>query len=457
MKKELIIALILIVPVLNGCGIYTNYQRPEISSIDSLYRDIPVVEEDTASLADVSWRELFTDPQLAKWIELGLEKNTDLQVARLKIEEANATLLSSKLAFLPSVSLAPQGSLNSFDGSKPSKTYSLGGSAEWEVDIFGNLRNAKKGARAALEASKAYEQAVQTQLIATIADTYYSLLALDKKLAISRETTQKWQENVRVMEALKRAGQKDNAAVAQAKANLLETESSILSLEKQIHELENSFSTLLGIVPQEIERGDLFDLAFSTDLSVGLPIQLLSKRPDIRQAEYELAQAFYATNKARSAFYPQITLSGSAGWTNSSGTSIVNPGKWLLSAVGSLVQPIFNRGNNIANLKIAKAQQEEALLTFGQKLLDAGTEVNNSLVQWQTAQKSLLLDKQRIEFLESAVHSTRLLMKHGNTSYLEVLTAQQTLLQSQLVEVSDKYDEIQGVINLYHALGGGTD
>lgn len=457
MKKELIIALILIVPVLNGCGIYTNYQRPEISSIDSLYRDIPVVEEDTASLADVSWRELFTDPQLAKWIELGLEKNTDLQVARLKIEEANATLLSSKLAFLPSVSLAPQGSLNSFDGSKPSKTYSLGGSAEWEVDIFGNLRNAKKGARAALEASKAYEQAVQTQLIATIADTYYSLLALDKKLAISRETTQKWQENVRVMEALKRAGQKDNTAVAQAKANLLETESSILSLEKQIHELENSFSTLLGIVPQEIERGDLFDLAFSTDLSVGLPIQLLSKRPDIRQAEYELAQAFYATNKARSAFYPQITLSGSAGWTNSSGTSIVNPGKWLLSAVGSLVQPIFNRGNNIANLKIAKAQQEEALLTFGQKLLDAGTEVNNSLVQWQTAQKSLLLDKQRIEFLESAVHSTRLLMKHGNTSYLEVLTAQQTLLQSQLVEVSDKYDEIQGVINLYHALGGGTD
>mgnify|MGYP000789503388 CR=1 FL=1 len=323
MKKELIIALILIVPVLNGCGIYTNYQRPEISSIDSLYRDIPVVEEDTASLADVSWRELFTDPQLAKWIELGLEKNTDLQVARLKIEEANATLLSSKLAFLPSVSLAPQGSLNSFDGSKPSKTYSLGGSAEWEVDIFGNLRNAKKGARAALEASKAYEQAVQTQLIATIADTYYSLLALDKKLAISRETTQKWQENVRVMEALKRAGQKDNTAVAQAKANLLETESSILSLEKQIHELENSFSTLLGIVPQEIERGDLFDLAFSTDLSVGLPIQLLSKRPDIRQAEYELAQAFYATNKARSAFYPQITLSGSAGWTNSSGTSIV--------------------------------------------------------------------------------------------------------------------------------------
>lgn len=456
MSKRLILIISLAVSLLNGCGIYTNYRRPETVLPDSLYRDIPV-GKDSVSLAALSWRELFTDPQLRKWIELGLENNTDIQTARLKVMEAEATLLSSRLAFLPSVSLAPQGTLNSLGGNKPSKTYSLGGAAEWETDIFGGLRNGRKGARASLEQSKAYQQAVQTQLIATIAETYCSLLMLDKQLIITRRTVNNWAENIRMMHVLKRAGQTDEAAVAQAEANKLTAEASILVLEKQIHELENSFSTLLGIVPQQIERQELSELMFTADLSVGLPIQLLEKRPDIRQAEQALAQAFYATNEARSAFYPKITLSGTAGWTNSGGNVITDPGKWLLSAVGSLVQPVFNRGKNISRLRIAKAQQEEALLAFRQKLLEAGSEVNNALIQWQTARKSLDIDKRRIGVLESAVHSTVLLMQHGNTNYLEVLTAQQTLLQAQLTEVSDKYDEMQGIIRLYHALGGGTD
>ena len=450
--------IIIFLPALllfSGCGIYTNYHRPESLPVDSLYRDVPEAMQDTSSLADLSWRELFTDSLLVKWIEVGLEKNSDIQTARLLTEEAQASLQASRLAFLPSVSLTPQGSLGSFGGAKPSKTYSLGGTAEWEIDAFGGLRNAKKGSRAALEASRAYEQAVQTQLVATIAETYYSLLALDRKLAITRETARKWGENVRPMKALKRAGERDDAAVAQAEASRLEAESSVLSLERQLHELENSFSTLLGIVPTEIERGRLLELSFPEELSVGVPVQLLGRRPDVRQAEWQLAEAFYATNKARSSFYPQITLSGSAGWTNSSGTGIVNPGDWLLNAVGSLVQPLFNRGRNVANLKIAKAQQQEALVAFRQKLLDAGAEVNNALTQWQTARKSLELDSRKVETLETAVRSTQLLMEHGNTNYLEVLTAQQTLLQAQLTEVSDKYEEIQGVISLYHALGGG--
>lgn len=456
MKKELIITMAITASILSSCGIYTNYHRPEDLPTDSLYRDAPVTE-DTFSLATLSWRELFTDSRLAKWIEVGLEKNTDLQTARLRVKEAEATLFSSKMAFLPSASLTPEGTLSSFDGSTPSKTYSLGASAGWEVDIFGSLRNSKKSARAALEQSKAYEQAVQTQLIATIADNYYSLLMLDKQLAITRETARNWEENLRMMKVMKRTGQRDDAAVAQAEASKLSADASVLTLERQIHELENSFSTLLGMVPQEIERGDLSELEFDEELSVGVPLQLLNKRPDVRQAEYSLAQAFYATNKARSAFYPQITLSGSAGWTNNSGAAIVNPGKWLLSAVGSLTQPIFNKGTNIAQLKIAKAQQEEALLAFQQKLLDAGAEVNDALIQWQTARKCLDIDKQQIEALKSAVRSTQLLMRHGNTNYLEVLTAQQTLLQAQLTEASDKYSEIQGVINLYHALGGGAE
>lgn len=455
MKYKSIIIFLPAMMLFSSCGIYTNYHRSESLPVDSIYRDVPKVIQDTSSLADLSWRELFTDPLLVKWIEVGLEKNSDIQTARLLTKEAQASLLSSRMAFLPSVSLSAQGSLDSFDGAKPSKTYSLGGTAEWEIDAFGGLRNAKKGRRAALESSRAYEQAVQTELVATIAETYYSLLALDRKLSITRETAQKWGENVRVMNALKRAGEKDDAAVAQAEANRLDAEASVLSLEKQVHELENTFSTLIGIIPSEIERGQLLELSFPEKLSVGVPVQLLSRRPDVRKAEWQLAEAFYATNETRSAFYPQLTLSGSAGWTNSSGVSIVNPGKWLLSAVGSLVQPLFNRGRNIANLKIAKAQQEEAMIAFRQKLLDAGAEVNNALTQWQTAQESLELDNRKVKALKTAVRSTQLMMEHGNTNYLEVLTAQQTLLQAQLTEISDKYDEIEGVISLYHALGGG--
>ena len=442
--------------LLSSCGIYTNYQRSESLPVDSLYRDVPKVMQDTASLADLSWRELFTDPLLVKWIEAGLEKNSDLQIARLRTEEAQASLRASRLSFLPSVSLTPQGSLSSFGGAKPSKTYSLGGTAEWEIDAFGSLRNAKKGSHAAWEASRAYEQAVQTQLVATIAETYYSLLALDRKLAITRETARQWGENVRVMKALKRAGEKNDAAVAQAEASRLDAESAVLSLENQIHELENSFSTLIGIIPTAIERGNLLELSFKEELSVGVPVQLLGRRPDVRQAEWQLAQAFYATNEARSAFYPKITLSGSAGWTNSAGGVIVNPGQWLLSAVGSLVQPLFNRGQNIANLKITKARQEEALLTFRQSLLDAGAEVNDALVQWQTARGRLRLSKQQVASLQSAVRSSELLMRHSSQNYLEVLTARQTLLQAELSVASNRFDEIQGVINLYHALGGGA-
>ena len=392
-----------------------------------------------------------------QWIELGLEQNTDLQTARLRVEQAEATLMTSKLSFLPSVSLNPEGTLSSYDGAKTSKTYSLGASASWEIDIFGSLRNAKKGSRAALEQSRAYQQAVQSQLIATIADTYYSLLMLDEQLDITRRTAKSWQETVQSLQALMRAGEQNQAAVAQAEASRLTAEQSVLSLEKQIKELENSLSTLVGIVPQAIERGKLSEAVFSEQLSVGIPLQLLGKRPDVRQAEYALAEAFYATNQARSAFYPQITLSGSAGWTNNSGAAIVNPGNWLLQAVGSLTQPLFNKGKNIANLRIAKAQQEEALLAFQQSLLDAGAEVNNALTQWQTARQSLTLDEEKIEQLETALRSTRLLMQHGNTNYLEVLTAQQTLLDARLTKVSDRYEEIQGVINLYHALGGGAD
>lgn len=450
--KKIYIGLLLLTG-LTGCQ-YRTYERPEMSQTDSLYQRL-AVSGDTASIADLSWQELFTDPLLQQLIETGIAHNTDLSIARLRVKEAEALLTASKLAYLPSVSLTPQGTIRKVEGESATKSYNLAASADWEIDIFGRITNAKREAKAVLEQSEAYRQAVQTQLVATIANSYYSLLMLDKQYEISRSTAELWAENLRVMKALKEAGQTTEMAVAQIEASKLAVDASLLTMQQQITEMENSISSLLGDVPRQIERSTLDAQSFPDTLLVGVPLQLLQRRPDVRQSEAALAAAFYVTNQAYAAFYPSITLSGSAGWTNAAGALITNPGEWLLSAVGSLVQPLFNRGQNVANLKVAKAQQEEALLTFRQSLLDAGTEVNSALLQWQTARQRLKLDEQQIASLESAVRSSELLMLHSSQNYLEVLTARQTLLDAELSAVADRFDEIQGVINLYHALGGG--
>ncbi|RHJ92440.1 TolC family protein [Parabacteroides bouchesdurhonensis] len=439
---------------LSSCGIYKTY-KPIDSVPENLYRTDNSTENDTASIASLAWQELFTDPYLQELIEEGLANNTDMRTAHLKVQEAEASLLTSRLAYLPALSLNPQGTLSSFDGSKTAKSYQLAASASWEIDIFGKLTNAKRSAQAALAQSKSYRQAVRTQLIATIANTYYTLLLLDDQFAISERTAALWKENVQAMRALMKAGLRDEAAVSQAEANCLAVEASLLTLRKQINETENSLSTLLGKVPQKIGRGTLNGQQFPQQLTAGLPVKLLNNRPDVKQAEAALAQAFYSTNEARSYFYPNITLSGTAGWTNNGGGIITNPGALLLQAIGSLTQPLFNKGTNIARLKIAKAQQEEAALAFQQSLLNAGSEVNNALTQWQTARQRIVLGEKQITSLETAVRSTRLLMDHGTTTYLEVLTAQQTLLQTQLTQSSDRFDEIQGIIGLYQSLGGG--
>lgn len=441
---------------LSSCSVYRTYERPDVAVIDSLWQ--PVAAADTAvSIAGLSWKELFTDTQLQKLIETGLCNNSDLGIARLHVKEAEALLKSARLSYLPSISLDPQGTISKAEHGNTGKSYDLAASASWEIDIFGKLTNAKREARAVLEQNKAYRQAVQTQLIATIANNYYMLLMLDEQLEISRRTAENWAENLRVMKALKKAGQATDMAVAQTEAGKLSVDASLLSLERQITELENSLSALLGTSPVKIERSTLDMQSFPDTLLVGVPLQLLQRRPDVRQSEAALAAAFYATNQARAAFYPSITLGGSAGWTNAAGAAITNPGQWLLSAVGSLVQPLFNKGQNIANLEVAKARQEEAVISFRQSLLDAGMEVNNALVQWQTARGRLLLDERQITSLASAVRSAELLMKHSSQNYLEILTARQTLLQAELDAASDRFDEIQGVISLYHALGGGVD
>lgn len=438
--------------LMSGCGIYKPYSRPDVGT-EGLYREADTA--DTTSLGALDWRELFTDSLLQELIEQGLERNTDLRVAHTHVEAAEAVLMNARLSYLPSVSLSPEGSITSVDGAKSDFAYNLASSASWEIDIFGKITNAKRGAKAALESSLAYEQAVRTGLLAAIANSYYTLLMLDSQLAIGERTLESWSRTEKTLEALKRAGKSNDAAVLQARASRISLEGSLLSIRKSIHETENSLSVLLAMPPQSIERGKLDEQYFPDSLSVGLPIQLIANRPDIRQAEYNLAQAFYATNAARSAFYPGITLSGTAGWTNNATGVIMNPGQWLLSAIGSLTQPLFNRGTNIANLRQSKARQEEATLAFRQALLDAGKEVNDALTQWQTAQGRLELDAQQISSLQEAVLKTELLMQHSSTNYLEVLVARQNLLNAEQTQAQDKFNKIQGIVNLYHALGGG--
>ncbi len=444
------ILMLLASVLLTGCEIYRPYSRPEVET-DALYRDTMV--QDTVSIASLSWREMFTDPALKKLIEDALEQNTDLKVAYLRVEAANASLQSARLAYLPTAGLSVEGGLSHFKDTD-TETYGFGVNASWEIDVFGKLTASKRQAFAALEETQAYRQAVQTQLIATVADSYYSLLMLDEQLRINKETCENWAQTIRVLDALKRSGKTNDAALLQAKANLLALENVGAGLQSSITQTENALSALLAVPSHTIERGSLDNQQFPDGMSVGVPIQLLANRPDVRQAEFNLAKAFYATNVARAAFYPSINLSGVFGWTNNGGV-VVNPGGWLASAIGSIVQPIFNRGVNKANLEIAKANQEEALLLFRQSILDAGKEVNDALTQWQTAGKRIDKGSEQIRLLEEAVRKTKLLMQYSDASYLEVLTAQQTLLDARQTLTQDRFGRIQGVIQLYHALGAG--
>lgn len=458
MKKYILWALCSAM-LLSSCSLYKRYSRPEVN-IGGLFRD-PVsgtdtLVSDTLTMADLPWEEVFTDPDLQSLIRIGLERNADLQTALLRVQEARAGLLSARLAYTPSLALSPQGGVSSFDKGKGQWAYTLPAVAGWEIDLFGKLLNSKRAARASLLQSDAYKQAVQTQVVAAIADYYYSLLMLDKQLEITRETAVLWGKNVETMRAMKEAAMVDEAAVVQSEANSYMVEAAIPDIESRIRETENALSLLLRQAPQTIKRGKLEIQHLPTMLQAGIPVQLLANRPDVRAAEMALAAAFYDTNTARSAFYPQLSLTGTGGWANEAGNLILNPGKMIASAVASLTQPVFSRGANRARLRIAKARQEEALLNFEQSLLNAGSEVSNALKSYQAAGEKLVLRAKQVDALEKSVEYTQELLTLGTSTYLEVLTAQQSLLSARLTEVADRFQQMQAVVGLYHAVGGGT-
>lgn len=457
MKRILPVIYIMYMMALSSCSVYRNYQRPQDLPTDSLYRDTPTASADTVSLGDLPWQEVFRDTLLQRLIRHGLENNADMQTALLRVDQANAQLRAANLSFLPSLTLSPQGTLSSTDGSKTVKTYELPVQASWEVDLFGNLRNARRGTLSTLLEQEAYRRAVQSELIASIANNYYSLLMLDEQVAISTSTLRVWQEQVRTLESLLKVGEETENAVTSARASLYELEAMHNDLLRQQHEAENTLCTLLGMTSQSIGRSTLASQVMPDNLSTGIPLRLLSHRPDVVQAEMTLANAYYSTNQARAAFYPALTLSGSIGWTNSLGQAVTNPGSWIATALASLTQPLFNRGKLISNLRVSKDEEQIALLSYKQALLDAGQEVNDALYAIQSAGRSLDSHRRQCSELERTVQTSEALYRTGNATYLELLTARQSLLTAQLNIVTDTFTRLQAVINLYNALGGGAE
>ena len=446
---------------MSSCGIYNKYERPDVNAT-GLVRDVTsntdtLAVADTTSFGNLPWRSVFTDPQLQALIEQGLAKNTDLLNAALNVKMVEAQLTAAKLAFVPSFTFSPQGTISSWDGSKAAKTYSLPVNASWSIDLFGNLLNQKRSAQMALLATKDYQLVVKTNLIANIANMYYTLLMLDKQLEIVDNMTQLTKDTWDMMKLQKELNNAKETSVQSAEANYYSVLAQAADLKRQIRETENSLSLLLGQPAQTIGRGKLENQSLPTEFSTGVGIQMLNNRPDVHYAEMTLAQCFYDTQAARSKFYPNISISGSGAFTNNSGGGIVNPGKWLLNAVGSLVQPIFQNGQLVAQLKVAKAQQEQAFNTWQQAVLSAGSEVSNALVLYNSSDEKSKLEQKQIESLTKNVDYTKDLFSMGGSTYLEVITAQQSLLNAELAKVQDDFYKMQAVVNLYYALGGGRD
>lgn len=461
MKSFNIIIMVSAAALLSGCGIYGKYERPEVDAA-GIVRDVTsntdtLAVTDTTSFGNLPWKSVFTDPALQSLIEKGLENNTDLLNAALNVKMVEAQLMAAKLAFVPSFTFSPQGTISSWDGNKATKTYSLPVNASWSIDLFGNLLNQKRSAQMALLATKDYQLVVKTNLIANVANAYYTLLMLDKQLEIVNNMVGLTKETWDMMKLQKDFKGGKETSVQSAEANYYSVLAQAADLKRQIRETENSLSLLLGQRAQYIERGKIDDQNLPVEFSTGVSLQMLNNRPDVHYAEMTLAQCFYNTQAARSKFYPNITISGSGAFTNSAGAGIVNPGKWLLSAVGSLVQPIFQNGQLVAGLKVARAEQEQAYNTWQNAVLSAGSEVSNALVLYNSSDEKSKLEAKQVESLRKNVEYTKDLFQSAGSTYLEVITAQQSLLNAELAKVQDDFYKMQAVVNLYYALGGGRD
>lgn len=447
-------AVALGVIMLGSCNIYKKFEMPQDSALTEEYVKARQAQPDSTAFGNLRWEQVFTDPVLVDLINRALVNNTNLRNAKLNVDIAHAQLKGAKLSFFPSLALAPNGA-GAFYAGTNAWTYQLPAAASWEVDIFGKLLNTKRGAQAALLQSEAYHQAARSQIIAAVANTYYTLANLEAQLKLSRETAELWAESVEIMKNLKLAGRLNETAVVQSQANYYSILASITDLEVAIDEVNNTLSLLVNTTPQKWAVSPEATLVAPTMLREAIPMRELAARPDVRAAEQALATAYYATNQARANFYPGLNITANGGFTNLLGSFIMNPGDWFAQLAGSLTIPIFSRGANIAKLKATKAQQQQAMNNFEYTLMAASAEVSDAMTVYEkSAEKEAYLARQ-VENLEKSVEYTQELLTLGTSTYLEVLTAQQGLLGAQISQLSTRLSRSQAVINLYQSLGGG--
>lgn len=444
--------------LLGSCSTPRHYQRGVVST-ERLYGDTVIT--DTTSLAAKPWKELFTENYLQKLIQEGLNNNPDLLLAIQKVAEAEAYFSQSKAALLPSLSANGKSVYTRNpesiypNGPREVNTWQLSADASWEVDLWGKLRSSKRASYASLLATDAAKRAVQTRLISNIASGYYTLLGLDAKLEITRQTVKNNIDLVETLKVLQGSGKVNGAAVVQSEAARYAAEVTIPDLEQQIREAENALCLLLGRTPGHIERGKIAEQSLSALLKTGVPAQLLDNRPDVAQAEFTVMNAWELTNNARSYFFPALTLTASTGFAASDLSELLDPVAFAANVVGGLAQPIFSKRANITRLKVAKAQQEEALISFRNTLLKAGQEVHNALGSYDSSVKKSALRQQQLGALIKSVDYTKELLTYGTATYTEVLNAQTSLLSAQLNDVNDRLQQLNAMVTLYRALGGG--
>ncbi len=444
---------------LTGCkSLYGKYERPSVNAQGVVRDPVSATDTlavtDTTSLGSLPWREVFTDPQLQSLIQKAIDNNTNMLNAALNIDMAEAQLKIAKLAFVPQFVFTPQGNITRFNEAT-TKSYSLPVNASWNLSLFGGLTSAKRAQQMVLLQSKDYKRSVQTSLVAGVANLYYTLLMLDKQLQIVNDMEKLTKETWDIMKVQHQEVRGvRSTAVQSAESNYYSVLTQKKDIERSIRESENSLSLLLSEPAHAISRGKLDNQSLPTNLAVGVPVKVLANRPDVHANEMNLASCFYQIENARSRFYPSITISGTGGFSNGSG--MVNPGKWLASAVGSLTQPIFMNGQLIAGLRVAKDQYEQAYNTWQQSILQAGSEVSNALVKYNSSEEKSQIEAKQIEVLKKNVEDTRALMASAGSTYLEVITAESQLLNVQLSKVGDDLAKMQAVVSLYQALGGGS-
>jgi NodT family efflux transporter outer membrane factor (OMF) lipoprotein len=455
-SKISFICLFVLIIFLSSCKVLQPYKQPDVISEEKLFRDLTIT--DSTNIADIPWRSLFTDKLLQNLIEEAINNNADLQIAITRIKIAEANLRQSKAAFFPTLSATAGATFQSNTPLIPGipSAYQLYGTTAWEADIWGRLRSAKRANLSLLLESEAYKRAVQTQLIANVAVSYYTLLSFDAKLQVTEKTIENRNSDVETMKLMKDNDLVTGADLVQSQANLYSAKVTIPEIKQSIYETENTLSILLGRNPGPIVRSSLSEQEISDNLKTGIPAQLLANRPDVQEAEYQFRYGFEMTNVARKYFYPSLTISATGGIMATDLSQMFNGASVFWNLVGGLTQPIFNRGQNKQRLNIAQANQEEYLIAFKQTLLTAGQEVANAMHGYQTATEKISLRASQIDYLEKSVDYTMELLKYtSSTNYTDVLTSEVNLLSAQLNSINDKLEQMQSVVSLYQSLGGG--